>query len=77
MRTLLSQNYSPRVDISFLVGVALGTIVSGFCAIGSFGRGFDSARRRSWMAEHEARKQAVVASHRSDAKGRGRDRLVA
>jgi hypothetical protein len=49
-------------DLSFLLGVALGTIVTGFCAIGSFNRGFDSVRRRSWSAEHAARKRAVVAS---------------
>jgi hypothetical protein len=50
------------MDISFVVGLALGTIVTGFCAIGSFNRGFDSVRRRSWSTEHVARQRAVRAS---------------
>jgi hypothetical protein len=50
------------IDLSFVFGLALGTIVTGFCAIGSFNRGFDSVRRRSWTVEHVARKRAVVAS---------------
>lgn len=50
------------IDLSFVLGLALGTIVTGFCAIGSFNRGFDSVRRRSWAVEHVARKRAVVAS---------------
>ena len=50
------------LDLSFLVGLALGTIVTGFCAIGSFNRGFDSVRRTSWSREHAARKRAVVTS---------------
>lgn len=49
-------------EISFILGIALGTIVTGFCAIGSFNRGFDSVRRRSWSEEHAARKRAVRAS---------------
>lgn len=50
------------MELSFVVGLALGTIVTGFCAIGSFNRGSDSVRRRSWSAEHVARKRAVIAS---------------
>jgi len=50
------------LDISFVVGLALGAIVTGFCAIGSFNRGFDSVRRRSWAAEHAARQRAVITS---------------
>ena len=50
------------IDLSFVLGLALGTIVTGFCAIGSFDRGFDSVRRRSWTLEHSARKRVVVAS---------------
>jgi hypothetical protein len=50
------------LDLSFLVGLALGVIVTGFCAIGSFSRGFDSVRRTSWSREHDARKRAVVSS---------------
>jgi hypothetical protein len=49
--------------MSFVVGLVLGTIVTGFCAIGSFNRGFDSVRRRSWKVEHAARQRAVVKSH--------------
>jgi hypothetical protein len=49
-------------DLSFLVGLALGVIVTGFCAIGSFNRGFDSVRRTSWSRERDARKRAVVTS---------------
>jgi len=50
------------MELSFVVGLALGTIVTGFCAIGSFNRGFDSVRRRSWSVEHAARQRAVVTS---------------
>jgi hypothetical protein len=49
-------------DIWFAVGVALGTIVTGFCAIGSFDRGSESVRRRSWSVEHASRKRAFLAS---------------
>ena len=50
------------LDLSFLLGLALGVIVTGFCAIGSFNRGFDSVRRASWSREHAARKRAVLSS---------------
>jgi hypothetical protein len=50
------------LDIWFVAGIALGTIVTGFCAIGSFDRGSDSVRRRSWSLEHAARKRALLAS---------------
>jgi hypothetical protein len=50
------------IDIWFVAGIALGTIVTGFCAIGSFDRGSDSVRRRSWNHEHAARKRALLAS---------------
>src|SRR5438105_15513014 len=50
------------LDIWFVAGLALGTIVTGFCAIGSFSRGGDSVGRRSWSLEHEARKRAFLAS---------------
>ena len=50
------------LDLSFLVGLALGTIVTGFCAIGSYNRGFDSVRRTTWSREHAARKRAVLSS---------------
>ena len=50
------------LDIWFVAGIALGTIVTGFCAIGSFDRGSDSVRRRSWNREHAARNRALRAS---------------
>jgi hypothetical protein len=50
------------LDIWFVAGIALGTIVTGFCAIGSFERGSDSVHRRSWSREHHARKRALLAS---------------
>jgi hypothetical protein len=48
------------LDLSFLVGLALGMIVTGFCAIGSFNRGFDSVRRTAWSRELHARRRADV-----------------
>ena len=64
MKTLSFAAYSQRVlDLSFVAGLALGTIVTGFLAIGSFNRGFDSERRTSWSRELAARKRAVVTSH--------------
>ena len=50
------------LDIWFVAGIALGTIVTGFCAMGSFDRGSDSVRRKSWSREHAARNRALVAS---------------
>jgi hypothetical protein len=50
------------LDIWFVAGIALGTIVTGFCAIGSFDRGSDSVQRRSWSREHAARKRVLLAS---------------
>jgi hypothetical protein len=52
------------LDIWFVAGIALGAIVTGFCAIGSFDRGSDSVRRKSWSDEHAARRRAVPVSHR-------------
>jgi hypothetical protein len=63
MKTLAVGEYRRSVpDLWFVVGVAVGTIVTGFCAIGSFDRGSDSVRRRSWSLEHAARKRALFAS---------------
>jgi hypothetical protein len=53
------------IDISFVVGVVLGTIVTGFCAIGSYNRGSDSVRRTSWTRELVARKRALVSGRGS------------
>jgi hypothetical protein len=51
------------LDIWFVAGIALGMIVTGFCAIGSFDRGSDSVKRRSWNRQYAARKRALLASH--------------
>jgi hypothetical protein len=48
-------------ELWFFLGVAVGTLVTGFCAIGSFKRGSDSVRRVSWRLEHSARRRALVA----------------
>ena len=48
------------LDLSFLIGLALGTIITGFCAIGSFNRGLDSERRTSWSRELAARQRAAL-----------------
>jgi hypothetical protein len=50
------------LDMWFVAGIALGTIVTGFCAIGSYDRGSDSVRRKSWSVEHDARKRAALTS---------------
>jgi hypothetical protein len=50
------------VDVWFVAGIALGMIVTGFCAIGSFDRGSDSVHRRSWNREHASRKRVLLAS---------------
>ena len=60
------------IDIWFIAGMALGTIVTGFCAIGSFDRGSDSVHRRSWSREHAARSRALMAS-RARIRGTARD----
>lgn len=49
-------------DLWFVAGIAVGTIVTGFCALGSFDRGSDSVRRRSWAHAYASRKRAVLAS---------------
>ena len=46
----------------FIAGLALGMIVTGFCAIGSFDRGSDSVHRRSWAREHASRNRALMAT---------------
>ena len=70
---------NPVTDIWFVAGLALGTVITGFCAIGSYGRGSDSVRRKSWSLEHEARKRAFLVSRvalraRLDPHPTGRDR---
>lgn len=53
------------IDFSFVLGIALGTIVTGFCAIGSYYRGSDSVRRGAWTTELAARKRATVNGRRT------------
>jgi len=48
------------VYLWFASGLALGVCVTGFIAVGSFDRGVDSVRRRTWKIELAAR-HAVVA----------------
>jgi hypothetical protein len=55
--------YCRRVpDLWFVAGLAIGIVLTGFCAIGSFDRGADSVRRGTWALELAARQRAVVAS---------------
>jgi len=53
------------IDFSFVLGIALGTLVTGFCAIGSYYRGSDSVRRTAWTRELAGRKQAAVNARRA------------
>lgn len=46
------------LDLWFFAGLAMGIIVTGFCAVGSFERGAASVRRRAWSLEHSARQRA-------------------
>ena len=46
----------------FVIGLAFGVVLMGFCTIGSFDRGADSARQRTWKMELVARKRAAVMS---------------
>lgn len=48
-------------DLWFPIGLAVGIIVSGFLALGSFDRGVASVRRGLTRAELTARQRAVVA----------------
>lgn len=56
-------------DLWFIAGLAMGSVVMGFCAIGSFERGVDSVRRRAWSDELTARQRAVLASRRPARQG--------
>jgi len=46
-------------ELWFVVGLAMGIVISGFCAIGSFDRGVDSARRHMWALETAARRRVA------------------
>jgi hypothetical protein len=58
----------PMPELWFVLGLAMGIIVAGFTAVGSFDRGVASVRRRAFSAELSARRRAVVA--RSSSRGR-------
>jgi hypothetical protein len=47
-------------DLWFFAGLAMGVAITGFCAIGSFDRGAESIRRRTWMVEIAARQRALI-----------------
>ncbi len=49
-------------DLWFFAGLAMGIAIAGFAAIGSFGRGVDSVRRRAWSRDLAARRVALFAS---------------
>ena len=49
-------------DLWFVLGLAIGMVLMGFCAIGSFDRGADSVRRHTWNVELAARRRAFVVS---------------
>jgi hypothetical protein len=51
-------------DLWFFAGLAVGVAITGFCAVGSFDRGADSMRRRTWQLEFAARQTAFFASER-------------
>jgi hypothetical protein len=44
------------IDLSFVLGVALGTIVTGLCAMGSYYRGSNSVRQDARTIERAVRK---------------------
>jgi hypothetical protein len=48
-------------ELWFFVGLAMGIVVAGFCAVGSFERGVDSVRRTPWKLELAGRRLAVLA----------------
>src|SRR2546430_9313783 len=45
-------------ELWFFIGLATGILIAGFSALGAFDRGVDSARRRPWLAELAARRDA-------------------
>ena len=49
-------------ELWFVVGLAFGVVLMGFCTIGSFDRGADSVRSRAWKVELVARKRVSIAS---------------
>jgi len=51
----------PIPELWFVLGLAMGIIVAGFTAVGSFDRGVASVRRNAVSAELSARQRAIVA----------------
>jgi hypothetical protein len=49
-------------ELWFVAGLAFGMVLMGFCTIGSFDRGADSVRVRTWKLELVARHRASIAS---------------
>jgi hypothetical protein len=43
-------------ELSFVLGVALGTLVTGFCAMGSYYRGSNTVRKDTRTIERAVRK---------------------
>lgn len=54
-------------DLWFVAGLAMGIVVTGFCAVGSFERGARSVGRRAWSAELTARTLVARRRARADA----------
>ena len=54
-------------DLWFVLGLAIGMVLMGFCTIGSFDRGADSVSRDKWKMELVARKRAFVSSRSAHA----------
>lgn len=52
-------------ELWFFVGLAMGIAVAGFAAVGSFARGANSVRTKTWQRELVARQQATRASRDS------------
>jgi len=49
-------------ELWFVLGLAFGVVLMGFCTIGSFDRGAESARRHPWKLELVARRRASIVS---------------
>lgn len=56
--------------LGMMVGTALGIIVVGFLAVGSYNHGYDHAleRRKAWRGELVARQTAAIRSQRATLK---------
>jgi hypothetical protein len=52
-------------ELWFFVGLTMGIAIAGFAAIGSFARGVDSVRNKTWRRELVLRQHATRASHDS------------